>query len=59
VLVAVAGGVGAPVAVTAEGFGGAGFDGTMWGGSAALAVAMVLAAAWHVRRRRVRQAAGA
>jgi hypothetical protein len=59
VLVAVAGGVGAPVAVTAEGFGGAGFDGTTWGGSAALAVAMVLAAAWHVRRRPVRQAAGA
>jgi hypothetical protein len=52
-------GVGAPVALTAEGFGGAGFDGTTWGGSAALAVAMVLATAWHVRRRRVRQAAGA
>jgi hypothetical protein len=51
-------GVGAPVALTAEGFGGAGYDGTTWGGSAALAVAIVLAAAWHLRRR-VRSSAAA
>ena len=52
-------GVGAPVALTAEGFGGAGYDGTTWGGSTALAVAVVLAAAWHLRQRRVRSSAAA
>jgi hypothetical protein len=52
-------GVGAPVALTAEGFGGAGYDGTTWGGSAALAVAVVLAVAWHVHEKRVRSSAAA
>jgi len=52
-------GVGAPVALSAEGLGGAGYDGTTWGGSAALAVAIVLAAAWRLRQRRVRSSAAA
>lgn len=58
-LVAVGVGVGAPVALTADGFGEAGFDGTAFGGGAALAVAVVLAAAWHVRRRRIRRVSAA
>jgi hypothetical protein len=58
-LVAVGTGVGIPVALAAEGFGGAGYDGTTWGGGAALAVAAVLAAAWHVRRRTVRRVSAA
>ena len=51
--------VGAPVALTAEGFGGAGYDGTTWGGSAAFAVAVVLAAGWHLRQGRIRSSAAA
>jgi hypothetical protein len=58
-LVAVGVGVGAPFALAAEGFGGAGYDGTTWGGSAALAVAIVLAAAWQLRRRTVRPVSAA
>jgi Domain of unknown function (DUF4184) len=58
-LVGVGVGVGAPVALTAEGLGGAGYDGTTWGGSAALAVALVLAAGWHLRRERVRRSSAA
>ncbi|HYH73848.1 MAG TPA: DUF4184 family protein [Nocardioides sp.] len=50
-LVAVGIGVGGPVALTSPSFGAAGFDGTAWGGGAALAVAVVLAAGWHVARR--------
>ena len=58
-LVAVGVGVGVPFALAAEGFGGAGMDGTTWGGSAALTVAVALAAGWHARRRRVRDSSAA
>jgi hypothetical protein len=58
-LVAIGVGVGGPVALTSDGFGEAGFDGTAFGGGAALAVAVVLATAWHVRRRKVRQSSAA
>ncbi len=57
-LVGVGVGVGLPVAFRAEGLGGAGYDGTTWGGSAALAVAVLLAAGWHLRRR-IRDSAAA
>jgi hypothetical protein len=43
--------VGLPVALAADGLGQIGFDGTAFGGGAALAAAVVLAAGWHLRRR--------
>jgi hypothetical protein len=57
-LVAVGLGVGVPFALRAEGLGEAGYAGTTWGGSAALAVAGVLAAGWHLRRVRTASATG-
>jgi hypothetical protein len=51
--------VGGSVAVGSPSFGAAGFDGTAWGGGAALAVAVVLAVGWHLRRRAVRSSAAA
>ena len=53
-LVAVGIGVAGPVALTSPSFGAASFDGTAWGGSVVLAVAVGLAPAWHLQQRRVR-----
>jgi hypothetical protein len=50
-LVGVSGGVGIAAAVGARDFGEAGYDGATWGGGAAAAVAILLAAGWHVSRR--------
>ena len=53
-VVAGAGGiVGGAAALAAPRLGSAAFQGATWGGGAALAAALVLAAGWHVRRRAV------
>jgi hypothetical protein len=43
--------VGGVAALAAPGLGSAAFQGATWGGGAALAAALVLAAGWHLRRR--------
>lgn len=49
-LLAVGAGVGGAAALGAPDLGAAGYDGATWGGGAALAVAVVLALGWRLRR---------